>query len=165
LDGRHDLLGTNDQDNHLAAGRLRLAKALEILVGGVDGILEAIFCLAQTARRRPGLRISLSDLGGHLILKTEQVQEGELVFHTPLIHQSSVAKAQVLQLPKDLNVKVAAGAKVAEIIISTATEIAAGQRAHYGSRGPAQQDTGNERPQPFLAKPHQRRLDEGLLGG
>ena len=109
--------------------------------------------------------VCLGHVGRHLVLKAEQLQDGKLVLRTTLVDEGSVAEAQVLQLPKDLNVKVAAGAKIAEVIIPAAAEIAARQRSGRVGRCAAQQDAGDERPEPFLTEPHQRRLDKSLLGG
>src|SRR5207248_3174407 len=101
----------------------------------------------------------------HLVLKAKQIQNGEPVLRATLVHKSLVAEAQVLQFPKDLNVKVAAGAEVTQVIIPPAAEVPARQRPGRVGGGPPQQDTGNERPQMFLAEPRQGRLDEGLLRG
>jgi hypothetical protein len=128
LDSGDYFLGPNDQDNRLAIKGLRLPKTLQVLVGGLDGIFEALLSLPEAARRRLDLRVRLGHLGRYSVLKAEQIQDGNSVFRAALIHKRSIAESQVLQLPKDLNVKVTAGSEVAQVVVPAAAEVSSCQR-------------------------------------
>src|SRR5262245_24836177 len=115
LKRRDDLLRPNDQDE--PGPRRSLAQAFQVLARRFDGVLQARLRIAHPGEGRLNLGMSLDHLGGNPVLNAEQLQHGEFVFRPPLVDAGPVAQAEVLQLPQQLHVEIAAPAEVAEEVV------------------------------------------------
>jgi hypothetical protein len=73
--------------------------------------------LAEAGRCGLYLGEGLCHFGGHAVLSAEKFQEGELVLRPLLADERPVAEAEITQLPKNLNIKIAAGAEITEVAV------------------------------------------------
>ena len=88
-----------------------------------------------------------------------------MIFRPPFVHAGSITKAQVLKLPKHLEVEVAPAGKVPNKVIAAAAENPSRQRPGRVRGSAAKENAWYQRPQAFLAKPLERRLNQRLLRG
>ena len=80
---------TKVEREQFAAEPLGLAEPLEVLLGGVGGVPQPGLRFRQALPRGDDLRMRLDHLGGHGVLRPEQVQHRQPILAPPLVHEQT----------------------------------------------------------------------------
>src|SRR5262249_56321587 len=99
---------------------------------------------------RVWLRVGLGHCGGDAVLEAQRLEDGELMLGAAFLDAGTVAEAEIIELPKHLNVEVAARAEPAHLVVEAAAKRACGRGSGRVRRRAAQQDAGDQRPHLLL---------------